>query len=100
VHPTRSQVLSRKGLFGFTKIPEAIDLAMIATPAGDGAGDNPAMRAIGVSAAVIVSAGFRECGASGVALEREISHGHSAGRRADAHCRAKLPWPWPARQLG
>lgn len=72
VNPKRDYVLGIKAYPSIAAIRKKVDLAVIATPA-------PAVPAIitqcveaGVKGAIIISAGFRETGAEGVALERRI----------------------------
>jgi acetyltransferase len=68
----RNAVLGLKAFPKVTDVPAAIDLAVIATPAvtvPDVVGE---CAAAGVLGAVIISAGFRESGSEGQALEKEI----------------------------
>ena len=72
VNPKRSNVLGIPAYASVKKIPVPIDLAIIATPA-------PTIPAIiqdcvdvEVKGAIIISAGFREIGAAGLALEQQI----------------------------
>ncbi len=52
-------------------VPGKVDLAVIATPAGTVPGILRDCAQAGVPAAIIISAGFRECGAAGAELERQ-----------------------------
>src|SRR4030067_3347080 len=54
------------------EVPEAVDLAMIATPAKTVADVMEECGHAGVKGAIIVSAGFKETGAEGKALEQKI----------------------------
>jgi acetyltransferase len=54
------------------KLPQRIDLAVIATPAATVAGIIEQCGAAGVPAAVIISAGFSETGEGGARLERAV----------------------------
>lgn len=72
VNPNHATVLGQKTFSTVGDLPENIDLAVIATPAptvprivGECAGN-------GVKGAVIISAGFKECGPEGTQLENEI----------------------------
>jgi acetyltransferase len=72
VNPKRPNVLGIKSYPRITGVPEAVDLAVIVTPA-------PIVPSIigecgeaGVKAAIIISAGFKECGADGESLERQV----------------------------
>ena len=70
INPKRSTVLGVQTFPKISAIPQQVDLAVIVTPA-------PTVPAIvrecgekGVRAAVIISAGFKECGATGAELEQ------------------------------
>ncbi len=72
VNPKRSNVLGVKAYKSVTDIPEDVDLAVIVTPA-------PTVPAIikecgqnGVEGAIVISAGFKEIGPAGAAIEREV----------------------------
>lgn len=72
VNPKRNSVLGIKAYPSLKEIPGAVDLAVIVTPA-------PAVPALvsecvaaGVQGAIIISAGFRETGAAGAELERQV----------------------------
>ncbi len=54
------------------EVPEKVDLAVIATPAATVPGIIGECVDAGVKSAVVISAGFRERGAEGVELERQI----------------------------
>jgi len=72
VNPQRHSVLGLKSYPDIASVPEVVDLAVIATPA---AGVPQVIReciAAGVKGAIIVSAGFKEIGAAGEALEQQI----------------------------
>src|SRR5215469_13267401 len=68
----RNAVLGLKAFPKVTDVPAAIDLAVIATPAGTVPDVVGECAAAGVPGAVIISAGFRESGSEGQALEKEI----------------------------
>ena len=70
-------------------MPDAVDLAIIATPAHSVPEIVRQCVAAGVKACIILSAGFKETGAEGAALEAEILPERAPG--ADAHCRSQLP---------
>ena len=72
VNLKHEQVLGVKAFPHVTAIPERIDLAVIATPAATVPGVLAECAQAGVRGAVIISAGFRECGPAGAALEKEI----------------------------
>ncbi len=72
INPKRPTVLGVKAFPKIAEVPAAIDLAVIATPAftvPDVVGECAKAK---VSGAVIISAGFKECGAAGIKLENEI----------------------------
>ena len=72
VNGQRQSVLGVRAYASVADVPESVDLAIIATPAPT----VPAMIrecvAAGVRGAIVISAGFREIGAEGAALEAEI----------------------------
>jgi len=70
VNPKRSHVLGVPCYASIAKIPEPVDLAVIATPASTVPGVIAECGAKGISAAIVISAGFKEVGAEGAALEQ------------------------------
>src|SRR5215831_3366833 len=72
VNPKRPSVLGVKAYPSITEIPERVDLAVIVTPPSSipdiirECGEN------GVKGAVVISAGFKEVGPEGAALERRV----------------------------
>jgi acetyltransferase len=72
VNPQRHSVLGLKSYPDIASVPEIVDLAAIATPAATVPQVIRECIAAGVKGAVIVSAGFKEIGAAGEALEKEI----------------------------
>jgi acetyltransferase len=72
VNPFQKKVMGREVFSSILKVPERVDLAVIATPAGSVLGAVKECVEAGVTAAIIVSAGFKEIGEAGVALEREV----------------------------
>jgi acetyltransferase len=72
VNMNRETVMGLKCYPSVSKIPEHIDLAVIATPAKTVPAIVEECAKAGVDGAVIVSAGFREVGAEGAKLESEI----------------------------
>ncbi|WP_228024500.1 bifunctional acetate--CoA ligase family protein/GNAT family N-acetyltransferase [cf. Phormidesmis sp. LEGE 11477] len=73
VNPKRSSVLGIKAYAHLLDIPESVDLAVIAIPAPAVPGAIRDCVAAGVKGAIVISSGFREVGAAGIALEQEIS---------------------------
>lgn len=72
VNPKRKSVLGVKAYATVHEVPAAIDLAVVVTPAKTVPQIVRQCVDAGVKAAVIISAGFRESGAPGVALEAEV----------------------------
>lgn len=72
VNPNRSTVLGHKAFPTISAVKDEIDLAIIATPAATVPHIVSECSAAGVKGAVIISAGFKECGPAGVELEEEI----------------------------
>jgi acetyltransferase len=72
VNPKRSAVLGLPCFASLGLIPDQVDLAVIATPARTVPGVVRECVAAGIRNAIIISAGFREVGEGGAALEREI----------------------------
>jgi acetyltransferase len=73
VNPTRAEVLGHRAYASLGAIPEKIDLAVVATPAATVPGVIGDCVSAGVQAAIVISAGFRERGAAGEDLERQIA---------------------------
>ena len=72
VNPKHSSVLGVPAFPNIATVPEAVDLVVIATPSSTVPGIVRECVAAGVSAAVIISAGFKECGADGAELEQRV----------------------------
>jgi len=72
INPKRSEVLGLPCYASVREIPEQIDLAVIATPARTVPGIVRECVEAGAEGAVIISAGFREVGEKGAALEQEV----------------------------
>ncbi|OGT31647.1 MAG: acetyl CoA synthetase subunit alpha [Gammaproteobacteria bacterium RBG_16_51_14] len=79
VNKRYNQVLGIKAYSNIARVPEPIDLAVIVTPAPTVPGIVKECVAAGVKSAIIISAGFKEAGAAGVELERDIAE-HARGR--------------------
>ena len=79
INKRHNQVLGIKAYSNIARVPETIDLAVIVTPAPTVPGIVRECVAAGVKSAIIISAGFKEAGAAGVELEREIAE-HARGR--------------------
>lgn len=72
VNIKRSSVLGIKAYSTISDVPEQVDLAVIATPAQTVPGIVQECVDAGVRGAIIISAGFKERGPQGAALEEEI----------------------------
>ena len=72
VNPQRHSILGIKSYPDIANVPEVVDLVVIATPAATVPQVIRECVAAGVKGAIIVSAGFKEIGEAGAALEREI----------------------------
>jgi acetyltransferase len=72
VNPGRSSVLGVSCCPNIAAIGEKIDLAVIVTPAVTVPDIVSECAAAGVKAAIVISAGFKELGAPGIALEKKI----------------------------
>jgi acetyltransferase len=72
VNPTRATVLGRPAYAKVADVPDSIDLAVIVTPAETVPGLIRECAAEGIKGAIVISAGFRETGEAGRALERQV----------------------------
>ncbi len=72
VNPKRTRVLGIQTFPNIAAVPEKVDLAVIVTPAPTVPGIVRECVKAGVRGAVIISAGFKESGAGGAELERQI----------------------------
>ncbi len=79
VNPKRPNVLGIKAYPDIASIPDPVDLAIIVTPARTVPGIISECIAAGVPGAIIISAGFKEIGPEGAALEKEILEKAQAG---------------------
>src|ERR1035438_217319 len=72
VNPKHASLLGAPSFPSVAAVPAKIDLAVIATPAPTVPGNVRECAQAGVKGAIILSAGFKECGPEGAALERRI----------------------------
>lgn len=72
INPKRSEVLGRKCYPSVKSLPEKVDLAIIVTPSFTVPGIIEECALEGIQAAIIISAGFKELGASGLQLEQKV----------------------------
>ncbi len=80
VNPKRRSVLGIKAYPKVADVPERVDLALIVTPAPTVPGVVRECVEAGVQGAIIISAGFKESGAAGTELERQIFLEASRGK--------------------
>ncbi|MCX6894259.1 MAG: CoA-binding protein, partial [Verrucomicrobia bacterium] len=72
VNPKRDTILGLKAYPSILAVPTSPDLAVIITPPATVPGIIKDCVKMGVSGAIIISAGFKEIGAPGVELERQV----------------------------
>ena len=72
INPKRSEILGLQAFPAIGKVPGKVDLAVIVTPAPTVPGVIHECRQAGVGSVVVISAGFKERGEEGIALERQI----------------------------
>ncbi|MEI8197409.1 MAG: CoA-binding protein, partial [Phycisphaerae bacterium] len=72
VNPKRPSILGIKAYKSVSEVPEKVDLAVITTPAASVPGIIGECVDAGVQGAIVISAGFKEMGAPGIELERQI----------------------------
>jgi len=86
VNPKRGSVLGIKSYPNIQAVPDPVDLAVVVTPAAAVPGVIAECAAAGVKGAIVISAGFREVGPAGVALEQEILAKAGAMRIVGPNC--------------
>lgn len=86
VNPKRAEVLGVKAYSSVAAVPEPIDLAVIVTPAAAVPGVVEQCAAARVPAAIVISAGFKETGASGAQLELDTMAARGAMRIIGPNC--------------
>jgi len=79
VNPKRPSVLGVKAYKSISDIPEHVDLAVVVTPPPSIPGIIRECGANGVRGAIVISAGFKEIGPEGAALERQLLAEAQAG---------------------
>jgi acetyltransferase len=72
VNPKRSSVLGIKAYPSIAEVPEPVDVVVVTTPAPTIPEIIRQSVEVGVKGAIIISAGFKEIGPEGAALERQI----------------------------
>jgi acetyltransferase len=86
VNPARTSVLGRKAFPTITAVPNEIDLTVIATPARTVPQIVRDCAARGVKSTIVISAGFKEIGAQGRQLEKEIAEARGPMRIIEPNC--------------
>ncbi len=86
VNPKHAQVLGRQAYPSIGAVPGTVDLALIVTPAETVPGIVAECAAANVPAAIIISAGFKETGARGLELERQILAARRSMRIIGPNC--------------
>ena len=95
VNPRRAELFGRRCYGSISAVPEAIDLVLIVTPAPTVPGVVAECVKANARAAVVISAGFKEKGPEGAALERQIQSELSRGatRLIGPNCLGLMnPW--------
>jgi len=72
VNPKRASVMGIKAYPSIAEVPAQVDLAVIVTPSSSVPGIIAECSSAAVKASVIISAGFKELGAPGIELERQV----------------------------
>src|SRR5574337_263548 len=72
VNPKRSSILGIKAYPSLEHIPDQVDLAVVVTPAVTVPGVIHECADLGVKGAIVISAGFKEAGARGVEVEKQV----------------------------
>jgi acetyltransferase len=72
VNPKHSSVLGIRAYPNIAAVPDAVDLAVVVTPAKTVPGVIRECVDTGVKGAIIISAGFKEVGGAGAELERQV----------------------------
>lgn len=80
VNPKHTEILGLRCYSKIADVPEKADLAVIVTPARTVPGVIAECVDAGVRAAVVISAGFKECGAEGAELEAKFRINFAAAR--------------------
>lgn len=79
VNPRAKEILGRPCFSSVTDIPDTVDLAVIVVPAKSVAGIIGECADAGIPAAIVISAGFKESGPQGGAIERAVLEKARAG---------------------
>lgn len=79
VNPRASEILGLAAYASIADVPDPVDLAVIVVPAAATVHAITECAARGVTAAIVISAGFRESGPAGAVIERELLAAARAG---------------------
>ncbi len=72
VNPSAPEILGHTAYASLSALPERVDLAVVVVPASRATAVIAECGSLGIPAAIVISAGFRETGPAGAALEREM----------------------------
>lgn len=72
INPRRTELLGERCYPSMGEVPEAVDLVVVATPASTVPGVVAECVKAGAKSILVISAGFKEKGAEGIALEKQI----------------------------
>ncbi len=86
VNPKRHRILGLRAYPSIESVPQSIDLAIIATPAVTVPGVVSECARARVAGAVVISAGFKECGEAGAALEQKVQTSRRTMRVIGPNC--------------
>jgi len=86
VNLKRDTILGMPAFSRISAVPDHVELAVIATPAATVPNVVQECAEAGVTGAIIVSAGFRECGPSGANLEEEVAAHRGKMRIVGPNC--------------
>ncbi|MBN2840417.1 MAG: acetate--CoA ligase family protein [Coriobacteriia bacterium] len=79
VNPHAGEILGMRAYPSVRAVPDPVDLAIIVVPAQAAVAAVAECGARGIRSAIVISAGFRESGPAGAALERELLSAARAG---------------------
>lgn len=80
INPKRPSLLGIKAYPSIKEVPDQVDLAVIVTPSKSIPGIISECVEAGVKGAIVISAGFKEIGAEGVELERQLLENAQKGK--------------------
>jgi acetyltransferase len=86
VNPKRHRILGLRAYPSIESVPQSVDLAIIATPAATVPGVVSECARARVAGAVVISAGFKECGEAGAALEQKVQTSRRTMRVIGPNC--------------